>query len=245
MTAFAADDIETGIARGEFDVWYQPQVDAATLRVAAVEALARWSHPALGRLTPDAFLGYDCDVSLMVSNFVLQRACAQARDWGNVVIAVNAPPCAFGHATFIDLLDAAASAGGLPPQRLEIEVLETKPFENVAAAREIMERIRARGMRLAIDDLGMGFSADALIAGLPVNKIKIARELVTSARAAQIVPEVVRLAHALGIEVTAEGVETEVDAKAMREAGCDYLQGYLFSRPVPAEGIPALIAASL
>jgi EAL domain-containing protein (putative c-di-GMP-specific phosphodiesterase class I) len=245
MTAFAADDIATAIARGELDVWYQPQVDAATMRVAAVEALARWSHPTQGLLTPASFLGCESEVSLMVSSFVLGRACAQARNWGDVMIAVNLPPHAFGHDALVDRLDEATAAAGLPAQRLEIEVLETEPFENIAAAREAMRRIRARGMRIALDDFGQGYSVDALIAGLPVNKIKLARELVTSSRAAQIVPEVVRLAHALNIEVTAEGVETEEDAKAMREAGCDYLQGYLFARPVPAEDIPALIAARL
>jgi EAL domain-containing protein (putative c-di-GMP-specific phosphodiesterase class I) len=131
---------------------------------------------------------------------------------------------------------AIAAAAGLPLHRLELEVLETVPITDPGKARATMSRLRTMGVGLAIDDFGEGHSRDFLRMDLPVTKIKLARSIVVDEKASAALGGFVADAHALGIAVTAEGVETREQALAMQAAGCDYLQGYFFARPSPAEG---------
>jgi diguanylate cyclase len=235
-------DLAKIIAAGEMDVWYQPQVAARSLRIAGFEALARWNHPTLGQLTPDAFLD-DADDSLAdLAAFVLSRACEDATRWPAVTVSVNIAPRQFADENFPDEIGAIAAWAGLPLDRLELEILESAAFEDPDAARAGMSRLRAMGVRLAIDDYGQGFSRQSLLLDLPVNKIKLARSIVIDERSAGWIGEFVSTAHALGMEVTAEGVETQAQAQAMQAAGCDYLQGYFFARPSSGADVTRALA---
>ncbi|MFN3889572.1 MAG: EAL domain-containing protein [Beijerinckiaceae bacterium] len=235
-------DLGKAIAAGEMDVWYQPQVAAKSFRIVAFEALARWNHPVEGHLAPQAFpkgaMAYSADLAA----FVLARACADAARWPHVSVGVNIPPQQFADPGFPDDICAIAGEAGLPLDRLELEILEDTSFEDPDAARSVMVRLRAMGVRIAIDDFGQGFSRESLLLDLPVSKIKLARSLVTDESSGAWIGEFVATAHALGMEVTAEGVETQAQASAMQAAGCDYMQGYFFARPSPGADITRALA---
>lgn len=229
--------IAQAIAAGEMDVWYQPQVASDSLRIASFEALARWNHPVLGQIAPDMFPDRSADFDEDLSAFVLARACADAAQWPNLIVAVNVAPHQFSHEAFPDDIGEIAAHAGLPLDRLELEILENAALENPDAARAVMTRLRAMGVRIAIDDFGQGFSRDFLLHDLPVSKIKLARSIVMGEESVAWVGDFVRMAHSLGMEVTAEGVETQAQAKAMQAAGCDYMQGYFFACPSPGRDV--------
>lgn len=244
-------DIELGeaIAAGELEVWYQPQVAAGSLRIVGFEALARWNHPSFGHLAPEAFVDRKGDAPSEefiadLSAFVLARACADAAGWAeDVFLGVNMSARQFAYDGFSDDVAAIAAAAGMPLHRLELEILETVPFDDADKARATMSLLRAMGVGLAIDDFGEGYSREFLRMDLPVTKIKLARSVVADERAAAALGGFVADAHALGIAVTAEGVETREQALAMQAAGCDYLQGYFFARPSPADGVARALRA--
>ncbi len=230
-------DLTKAIAAGEMDVWYQPQIASASLRIAGFEALARWNHPERGLLSPDAFFQEAETSSAQLATFILSRACADASRWPDVSVGVNVPPRLFADHRFPDSVCSIAARAGLPLDRLELEILESSAFEQPEACRAVMGRLRAMGVQIAIDDFGQGFSHEALLLDLPVGKIKLARSIVADEASASWVGEFVGTAHALGMKVTAEGVETQAQADAMRAAGCDYMQGYLFARPAPGPAV--------
>ena len=222
-------DLAKLIAAGEMDVLYQAQVTARTFRIAGFEALARWNHPTHGPLSPDAFLDGSEESLEDLTTFVLNRACEDAARWPSVTVSVNIAPHQFGAETFPDEVGAIATAAGLPLDCLELEILESDAFKDPDAARAGMKRLRSMGVRIAIDDYGQGFSRQSLLLDLPISKIKLARSLVIDEKSAGWIEEFVATAHALGMEVTAEGGETQ--AQAMQAANCDYMQGFLFARP--------------
>lgn len=235
-------DLGKAIAAGELEVWYQPQVAAHSLRVAGYEALARWNHPELGHLAPDAFLdpragGQTDEFVADLAAFVLARACADAAGWDEAVLSVNISALQFADASFPDDIAAIAAQAGLPLHRLELEILEHIAIEQPDRTRAVMTRLRDMGVRLALDDFGQGYSRQSLLMDLPVSKIKLARSIVINEENAASLAAFVADVHALGMVVTAEGVETREQALAMQAVGCDYLQGYFFARPAPAAGI--------
>lgn len=241
-------DLGEAIAAGELEVWYQPQVVAGSLRVAGYEALARWNHPQLGRLAPDSFPdprggGQTLECAADLAAFVLARACADAAGWADATVGVNISPHQFADPDFPQDVAAIARAAGLPLERLELEILENIAIEDPDRARAVMTRLRAMGVRLAIDDFGQGYSRQSLLMDLPVSKIKLGRPMVIDVHPAGSLAGFVADCHALGMEVTAEGVETREQALAMQAAGCDYLQGYYFARPAPAAGLPQALRA--
>lgn len=236
-------DLEKALAAGEMDVWYQPQVAARSLRIVGFEALARWNHPLQGCLAPNAFIDQSEDSTVDLAAYVLHRACTDAASWPQVSVGVNVPPRQFADG-FPEDVAAIAARAGLALERLELEILESTAFEQPEAARAVMRRLRAMGVGIAIDDFGQGFSQQALLLDLPVSKIKLAGSIVADARSADWVGDFVRTAHALGVEVTAEGVETQAQAAAMQSAGCDYMQGYFFARALPAADVGRALAAS-
>ena len=235
-------DLNRAVAAGELEVWYQPQVAARSLHVAGFEALARWNHPERGHLAAEAFLGpvegaQSAELVADLLAFVLARACADAAAWPDATVGVNISPLQFADENFPQDVAAIAASAGLPLHRLELEILENIAIEDPDKTRAIMTRLRDMGVRLAIDDFGQGHSRDFLRMDLPVSKIKLARSLVSDEQAAGAIGEFVAGVHALGMVVTAEGVETREQALAMQAAGCDFLQGYFFGRPSPAAAI--------
>ena len=239
------DALAKAIAAGQMDVWYQPQIASSSLRIASFEALARWDHPVLGQIAPDVFPNRCAEFDEDLAAFVLARACADAAQWPNLIVGVNVAPHQFAHEAFPDDISEIAALAGLPLDRLELEILEDAELENPDAARAVMTRLRAMGVRIAIDDFGQGFSREFLLLDLPVSKIKLARSIVTGEDSSVWIGDFVRMAHSLGMEVTAEGVETQAQAQAMQAAGCDYMQGYFFARPSPGRDVTrALIGAN-
>lgn len=235
------------IGRGEIVVHYQPQIAAATGSVAGVECLMRWNHPRDGLLPPGAFFnGVEDDETVIqaLCETVLRQACRDALAWPGIFVGINLSPVQFRLAGFADRLIAIAREEKFPLERLELEILETSFFEDPAGMRAVLSQFRAAGVRIALDDFGTGYASLSALLDLPLDKLKIDASFVRQCdqlRPASIIHAIVALARAVGLKVTAEGVETQAQRNFLRAAGCHYLQGYLFSHPAPAALIPALI----
>ncbi len=246
MPAPEDSTLKMAIRAGELDVYYQPQVSADGARLLGVEALARWNHPRVGLLSPADFLGPDAGPSAVfdVGDFVLRRACADAALWRSLTVSVNVSPHQFRDPALPEEVERIARQAGLPLARLELEILEDSWFDNVPQARASLKRMRALGVRIALDDFGEGYSSMGVLHDLPLDKLKLDRSFASSGpdgAPSEHVPEIVALAKAIGLSVTAEGVETRAQQLFMQAAGCDALQGYLFSKPVPARAIDDLL----
>ena len=247
-------ELREGIARGELELHYQPIHDLATGRVAALEALVRWRHPQEGLLPPAAFLPLAEESGLIVplGRWVLRAACEQVAAWRRtlhrapaVTMSVNVSPrqLASGDA-FIDDLTAVLRDTGIDPGRLVIEITETALLPDVEAP-ALLGEIRALGVRAALDDFGVGYSSLRSVQRLPIELLKIDRgfvgEMLRDDSSRVLVNAIVALGEALRLRVIAEGVETEEQLAALRDIGCAYGQGYLLSRPAPADAIEPLL----
>ncbi|OLB74766.1 MAG: GGDEF-domain containing protein [Actinobacteria bacterium 13_2_20CM_2_71_6] len=240
------------LERSEFRLLYQPIVDLATGRLAGVEALARWSHPQLGMLTPDEFIGLAEDRGLIVALGIrlLEQACQQAAYWYELAphapyVSVNLAVRQVRHPGLVADVIAVLDRTGLPPGRLQLEITESAVMDNdddetLTTLRDLANL----GVRLAIDDFGTGYSNLAYLRALPVQGLKLAGPFVQGLRTATVDPTdeaivatLVSLGHTLGLVVTAEGVETHTQAERLRTVGCDAAQGWHFGRPVPSAQI--------
>ena len=239
-----AREIRAGIAQGHFVLYYQPQVDLKTMRVQAVEALARWNHPERGLLLPAEFISFAEESGLIVSlgRYLLAQACRQLKRWQESL--ESAPRLAFNvsarevqRSDVCDEVQRAAAAAGLELSSLEIEFTETAVVADPARAAEVAGRLRAAGATLALDDFGTGNSSLTHLRELPIDRVKIDRSFVASCledrSASVILVAVTHLAHDLGMEVVAEGVETQAQLDFVKAVGCDALQGYYLARPMP------------
>ena len=242
--------LETSMRRAieneEFITYYQPVVHMATGEVIGAEALVRWRHPEFGVLPPAKFIGLAEDTGMIVEigDFVLRTACAQTRAWqdrgfGRLRIAVNVSARHFRQANFLDRVVQTLRDTRLDPVCLELELTETSIMENPEAAAVLLSKIRKLGARVAIDDFGTGYSSLSYLKRLPIDTVKLDRSFVKVATShpddAALVIAIITLAHDLGLKVIAEGVETEEQMNFLRLLRCDEAQGYLFSKPVPAE----------
>jgi diguanylate cyclase len=249
-------DMPGALDRGEFTVAYQPIVSLTDGLVDGLEALARWQHPQLGLLTPDRFIALAEESSLIVDlgRRVLRAACAEAVAWTDLgpvppFVSVN---LAVAQTRYDGLLDDVASAladAGLPADRLQLEITESAMMGSDEKPLARLRELAAGGVRIAIDDFGTGWANLAYLRDLPVRNLKLDASFVRGLRPAeapnpadkQIAAGLTSLGHALGLTVTAEGVETARQAERLREIGCDTGQGWFFGRPVPAHEIPALL----
>lgn len=239
-------DLRQAIARGELSMVYQPKVDLrADGQVGiGVEALVRWPHPEHGLLTPDEFLPLvrRHDLTEAMTELVFDLVFADAAQWRlagrTVPVAVNLFAPSFDDAGLPEKLTAALADHGMAPTELTLEITEDLVIEDLDRARDVLERLRATGIRVSIDDFGSGFSGLYYLRELPVDEVKLDQRFVMPIaeddRAASIVRAVIDLAHDLGVTCVAEGVETVEIADQLRTYGCDLAQGYLFSRPVAA-----------
>jgi diguanylate cyclase (GGDEF)-like protein len=241
------------IAHGELVLHYQPQVDAKTGRLVAVEALVRWQHPTRGLLLPGQFIGLAEESGKIAEMGVwtLREACRQLAEWkargilvGNM--AVNVSALEFRDHRLLDSLQAALDASGIAPNELEIEITESVLMAETETSQRIIERLRQLGVGIAIDDFGTGYSSLAYLKRLRPNQLKIDRSFVNDADvdsdSRAIVRGVVGLADALGLNVVAEGVETVEQQAFLRESGCHTLQGYYIARPLAVEALEAWMA---
>ena len=247
--------LRKALERNEFALHYQPKVDVASEQITGVEALLRWNSPDLGVVPPMQFIPLAEEIGMIVAigRWALNEACAQNMAWRRqglapMSMAVNLSPRQFSDENLLQDIDAALAASGMPAALLQLEITESMMMRNVGRAIELLDIIRARGVRLAIDDFGTGYSSMSLMKKFPVDTIKIDRSFVQDlphdSEDRAIAQAIISMGKALGLTVIAEGVETADQATFLREHHCDEMQGFLFSRPVPPEDIPDLLQIS-
>ncbi|WP_170149470.1 bifunctional diguanylate cyclase/phosphodiesterase [Rhodoplanes roseus] len=234
-------DFRAGLARGEFELYYQPLVEAGTRRLRAMEALVRWHHPDHGLVAPDRFIAMAEDTGLVgaLGEWILQTACAEAASWpDDVKIAVNISPVQFRKTNLLDVIMCALVDSGLPPERLEIEITERVLLEWEAEHLSTLHQLKTLGIAIALDDFGTGYSSLSYLTAFPFDKLKIdrcfTRDLLARDDCGAIVCAIVNLGRSLDMVTVAEGVETETQLQLLRAAGVDQVQGFLVGRPAPA-----------
>jgi diguanylate cyclase (GGDEF)-like protein len=250
-----ADELRGAFDRSEFELHYQPQVELRSGRIVGLEALLRWNHPKHGWISPATFIPIAERTGQIqrLGQWVLDAACRQLRSWQDQDVApklvgVNFSTLHFKGSTDLDRQVAASlDKWGITPGMIEIELTESVLMDTTQQHNDRIERLREHGVRIAIDDFGTGYSSLSYLANFPINRVKIAQELVfrvdTDSRSATVVRAAIRLAHELGIDVIAEGIETEGQEKFLLSAGCEHGQGYYYSRPVNAERATELLRA--
>ena len=241
-------DLRAALALEQFELFYQPLVNATSGVVGGFEALLRWQHPERGLVSPAVFIPMAEEIGLIgaIGGWVLRTACAEAATWpGNVRVAVNLSPVQFRDRSLPALVADALADSGLAPQRLELEITESLLLSDDEAVLSMLHEMRAMGARISMDDFGTGYSSLSYLRRFPFDKIKIdqsfVRGLSDEADCAAIVRAVVGLGRSLGMAVNAEGVETAAQLAALRAEGCGEVQGYLFSRPRPARDVRAML----
>ena len=240
-------DLRRALTRQEFFLNYQPIVDLETGRVASFEALVRWRHPERGLVGPSDFIPVAEETGLIVplGLWVLNEACQQMREWQrlgladeSVTMSVNLSSRQFSQADLIERISSALRESGLKAGNLKLEITESMVMENIDTAIDMLMQLRGLGVGLSIDDFGTGYSSLSYLHRFPIDTLKIDRSFVTqmtdNSENAEIVRTIVTLARSLDMAVVAEGVETADQLRQLGDLGCDYGQGYLFSRPVGA-----------
>ena len=238
-------DLDAAFVHGQFILHYQPKIDVATGSTFGAEALVRWEHPTRGVLYPDAFLPVVEQSGLMnaLTQLVLETAVAQLATWRaaglDLTVAVNLSASDLLDESLAERIAGLLALHSVPGSALELEITESVIMIDPKRAREVLEALRALGLRIAVDDYGTGYCALAYLRDLPVDELKIDRSFIshiaTDRRSAAIVRSTIELAHALGLKVVAEGIEHQEALDAVAGFGCDYAQGYHFSRPLPAD----------
>jgi diguanylate cyclase (GGDEF)-like protein len=243
-------DLRQAIEQEGLRLHYQPIVNKSGEQVIAVEALCRWTHPVRGEIPPSEFIAIAEHSGLIIplGAWVLRRACLDGREWTGINVAVNVSPLQFRQVGFVEAVERTLAETGFDPKRLELELTESVLLGNFATVEAAMLRLKALGVRVALDDFGTGYSSLLYLRRFPFDKLKIDRSFVRSiekaADAAAIVHAVVSLGRGLGMQVTAEGVETADQQLFLRAAGVHSMQGYRFGKAVaPAEISERLRAA--
>ncbi|WP_150287633.1 putative bifunctional diguanylate cyclase/phosphodiesterase [Rhabdaerophilum calidifontis] len=243
------DELRGAIDRDELTLVYQPQVHAENGRIASVEALVRWRHPSYGLISPATFISAAEERGLIVplGQWVMRRACLDAARWPGLRVGVNVSAIQFRQQNFVRDVARTIEEAALEPGRLELELTEGVLVEDADQAEAAMVELRSIGVKLALDDFGTGYSSLIYLRRFAFDKIKIDKSFLDSMEAtgesAILVHSVVHLGRALGLEVTAEGVETEEQRRFLQAVGCHFLQGYLFSKPVSADAIDEMLRA--
>jgi diguanylate cyclase (GGDEF)-like protein/PAS domain S-box-containing protein len=237
-------ELRHAIQNDELVLHYQPIIDTVTRRICGAEALVRWQHPIKGLIAPDRFIPLAEETGLItqIGEWVLHTACAEAATWpSDVKIAVNLSPVQFRKSNLPDVIMYALAQSGLPPERLELEITETALIESAADCLPALRQFKSLGIAVALDDFGTGYSSLGQLTMFHFDKIKIdksfTQNMTKRAECAAIISATLTLAHSLGIETTAEGVETADQYRLLRLSGVTSLQGYLFKRPGPASNI--------
>ena len=239
-------DLREALSRQELEVYYQPQARLDNGLVVGMEALLRWHHPTRGPVSPAEFIPVAEETGLInpIGEWVLRTACSQLQTWlksgmPDLRMAVNLSVRQLLQEDFSATVAQVLADTGLAPQLLELEITESTLMENAQDTLQVLQRLRSLDVRLSIDDFGTGYSSLAYLKRFPVNTIKVdqsfVRDVPHDADDAAIIKSIIALAHSLRLEVVAEGVETEAQLSFLREQSCDLMQGYLLSKPVPAQ----------
>jgi len=247
-------DLQGAIERGEFDVYYQPIYDIGTHVIQGVEALVRWRHPLHGMIQPDRFIpvAEECGLIEELGAWVLEQSIAQVRTWADagipgIRVSVNVSARQLESNAFPGLVRILLERYQVAAQYLEIEITESSIMRDVGAAARLLRRLRELGVRVAIDDFGTGYTSLAFLKRFPIDQLKIDRSFVVDVTAGAFDGAVIRavttLARALGVQTVAEGVELPEQVERLRALDCDFVQGFLFSEPMPAAACTVLLAA--
>jgi diguanylate cyclase (GGDEF)-like protein/PAS domain S-box-containing protein len=246
-------ELRHAIARDELMLYFQPKLNLRSGRVTGVESLLRWRHPKLGMVSPVDFIPIAEETGLIIEigQWVLKQACLQARQWqlhgySWLRIAVNLSARQFAHKHLLHDISSMLVETGLAPESLELEITESVVMDNPEQAIKVLDELRAMGIHLSIDDFGTGYSSLAYLRKLPVDCVKIDRSFIKDipfeADDMAISKSIISLGHSLRLMVVAEGVENEEQLRFMQEQGCDEIQGYVFSKPLPAREVPDFLA---
>ncbi len=237
-------DLRKALPAGEFELHYQPVVNLASKEISGFEALIRWNHPSKGMISPADFIPLAEEIGFIVplGEWVIRQACATAAQWpDDLHVAVNISAIQFRSPGLMQVIVSALAASGLAPTRLEIEITECVLLHNKEATLAVLHQLRALGIRIAMDDFGTGYSSLTYLQSFPFDKIKIDRSFVKNitenSSSLNIVRAVAALANGMGMTATAEGVETAEQLHSIASEGCTEMQGFLFSRPLPAAEI--------
>lgn len=229
----------------EFEIYYQPIVDIASGKIVAAESLLRWQSPELGLIYPTEFIPLAESTGLIVplGKWVLKNVCQQIKIWRDfgiypLTLAVNLSVIEFNQPGFIEKVVNFIDINGLEPHYLELELTESMIMQDVNSAIATMSKLQSLGVKIAIDDFGTGYSSLIYLKNLPINTLKIDRYFIhnvaTDPQKSAITKALIQMAHNLNLDVVAEGVETEAELAFLRQHNCNYMQGFLFSRPLPA-----------
>jgi len=246
------NDLRKACDHGEFVLYYQPRIRVSDRRITGVEALLRWQHPTRGLLTPADFMPVAVESGLIraMDQWVLTAACAQNEAWQDqglpaIRVSVNISQSLFHYHGFVDLVRQALSHSGLSAEYLELELTETIAMANADTAIGMLNELTAMGVHLSIDDFGTGYSSLSYLQRLSLNMVKIDQsfvgEIETNESCAFITKAIISMAHSLNVFVLAEGVETEEQLAVLQLQGCDEVQGYLFSKPLPVDAVAAYL----
>ncbi len=244
------NSLRQALARDEFFLMYQPQMDIATGRITGLEALLRWQHPELGLVPPDQFIrvAENCGLIVPIGQWVLRAACSQARKWQSeglppVTVAVNVSAMEFRQEGFCKVIRRALYETGLEPQYLVLELTESLLLANADVTFSILQELNAMGLTLAIDDFGTGYSSFSYLKQYLVSKLKIdrvfIRDVAVNPDDAAIAAAIISMAKSLRLKVIAEGVENEAQMSFLRAHGCDEIQGHYFSKPLAVDDVAA------
>ena len=241
-------DLRVALRDGHFELHYQPLYSLVEERLKGFEALIRWNHPVAGLISPAEFipLAEETGLILPIGEWVIREACREASRWpDSLSVAVNVSPKQFATQGLSQVILQALATSGLVPQRLEIEITESIFISNVEKTLSTLHGLRSLGVRIALDDFGTGYSSLSYLRSFPFDKVKIDRSFVEDlgkgGNAHAVIRAITTLAEALGMETLAEGVELQGQLDVLREEGCGNIQGFLFSCPVPASSVAAII----
>ena len=250
-------DLRHAQRRDELELHYQPQVDAHTGRVVGLEALLRWDHPDDGLLDAAEFISVAEETGLIwdIGLFVLHEACTQARAWAesglldDASIAVNVSAHQFHDVGIVDVVRSALADSGLSPHKLDLEITESTAMRDIEHTARLLAELKTMGVSLSIDDFGTGYSSLSYLKRLPIDSVKIDRSFVEDVASnpddAAIVAAIIAVATSLHMDIVAEGVETEEQARFLRDLGCPTFQGYLYGRPQAASSVTESLASSV
>jgi diguanylate cyclase (GGDEF)-like protein len=248
--AVLVNDLRKALELGQFELFFQPKIDAISLQVTAAEALLRWHHPEHGLVSPVVFIPLAERYGLIgaLGNWVIEEACRKAARWREhglrMRVAVNISGYQMREDDLVERIEAALHSSGLRPERFTCEITESVAMEDTKVTQLTFDKMRKAGFHVSIDDFGTGYSSLATLRRLPAAELKIDRAFVSdleeSADARSIVKSIVSLAAALNLRVVAEGVETPGQCDLLVSMGCNELQGYLFSMPIPGDELERL-----
>jgi len=248
--------LRLAVEREEFTVHYQPEVEVANGRLCALEALLRWERPDYGAVSPGVFVPVLESIGLIVpvGRWVIDTVCQQIAEWqrgaiGAVEVSVNVSGHQLIEGDLIADIARLLAQHGVAPHWLEVELTEGSLMENTQHTIDSLQRLHAMGVKISIDDFGTGYSSLAYLRRFPIDTLKIdiafIREVTSNPQDAAITRTIIELAHSLSLRVVAEGVETQAQLAFLKDAGCDQIQGYLFSRPLPVETLERLLLERL